>query len=140
MNVSGDMLGLAGNLKAPTHKVLQLFLTAGWVSARQSSISKMSSGLRPRWAHSRDMRTEWCRSSCRAEDVGRSRGPALPLFTPSQGTGLFPLCPPFPEAGDPLTALLRSPDSGVPFSSSSWTAVARMGTLWGDVREGHSKA
>lgn len=59
--------GRARTPEGPTHEFLHPSLTAGWVSARQSSISKMSSGLRPRWAQRRDMRTEWCRSSCRAE-------------------------------------------------------------------------
>lgn len=60
----------AGIPEAPpphTHKFLLSFLTAGWVSARQSSISTISSGLSPRSAERTDMRTEWCRASCRAE-------------------------------------------------------------------------
>lgn len=42
----------------------------------------------------------------------------------------LPLGHPFPWTGDVLTAELSGPGSGLPFSSSSWIAVARMGTLW----------
>lgn len=66
------------------------FLTAGWVSARQSSSSKMSSGRSPRWAQRRDMRTEWCRSSCRT--VGHLDEDLLsPLFS---GISAFPCAHP----------------------------------------------
>lgn len=70
------MLWLAGTLEDPTTTLL----TAGWVSARQSSISMMLSGLSPRWVQSRDMRTEWCRSSCKAGGVGSWPCSSLPLL------------------------------------------------------------
>lgn len=136
MTTSGDMLGQAGIPRvSPAHKFLQLFLTAGWVSARQSSISKISSGRSPRSSQRRDMRTEWCRSSCRAEGY-EEEGllfPSSPLLR-----GWVPSAPAHPSlcAGDCLTAALGGLGSEVSCSSSSQTAVARMGTLWGDTRKG----
>lgn len=79
----------------PPTKFLQPFLTAGWVSARQSSISKMSSGLSPRWPQRRDMRTEWCRSSCKVEGCWEGGLLSL-LLSASQGISLFPTCSPLP--------------------------------------------
>lgn len=63
-------------------------------------------------------------------------GCGLPVLTPSQGSGLFPFAHHLPQAGVPLTVALGGPGSGVPFSSSSWTAVARIGTLWGEAQSG----
>lgn len=57
--------------------------------------------------------------------LGRVHSSSLPLF--SGDSAALPMCQ------GTLTAALRGPGSGVPFSSSSWMAVARMGTLWGDV-------
>lgn len=90
------------------------------------------------------MSTEWCRSSCRAEGCWEE-GP-LPPLSPSQRPVSSPLLTPS-HGQEALTTALRGPGSGVPFSSSSWTAVARMGTLWGDMEGvcvgrtgGHSRA
>lgn len=137
MTASGDMLGQAGIPRvSPPHKFLQLFLTAGWVSARQSSISKISSGRSPRSSQRRDMRTEWCRSSYKAEGCWEEGllFPPLPFLL----RGWVPSAPAHPSlcTGDCLTAALGGPGSGIPCSSSSQTAVARRGTLWGDTREG----
>lgn len=92
----GDTLGQARIPTTPTHESLQPFLTAGWVSARQSSISKISSGLSPRWAQRRDMRTEWCRSSCRAEACQEEGGLLFPSSPFSGNQSLPPLPHPFP--------------------------------------------
>ena len=63
---------------------------------------------------------------------GVLRGGSTPRSPLLQEPVSSPLCTP-PHKQVALTAALRGPGSGVPFSSSSWMDVARMGTLWEDM-------
>lgn len=94
MSASGDTLRQAEIPEVSPHQGPAAVLTAGWVSARQSSISKMSSGLSPRWPQSRDMRTEWWRSSCRAEGCWQEGLPSPPLLFSGDGSPPHLLTPP----------------------------------------------